>query len=648
MSDPGKAVFLSYASQDADAARRICEALRAAGVEVWFDQSELRGGDAWDQKFRRQIKECALFVPIISANTQSRAEGYFRLEWKLAVDRSHLMADDAPFLFPIAVGDVNDATARVPDRFRDVQWTRLRLDETPAELAARVARLLAGEVPTTVPVAGPPRKEGLVGWWMRRRRQRPAWLRYSASAVALILALVYGLQPLWQPDHAHFSSAADHQSAAPGPADAPASPARPWVAKVRVELNKTELARAELDTADVLCQRAVALDPADADAWAAWSQVNTWYIYHNLDATPRRRQAAQDDYSRALQLAPASYEARLAEACYWVRGQGGHMGDVSPHAAEADRLLRTLLQEKPDEPRALFALGILRRNTGHLPEAVAAFDRLARNPAFAATAWSEEGWAYFLFADFRAAERATDRSISLQPFWGNLGLKTLLALTWQGDPALAQATIGRMPASALQEDIGATLAIEVSQWQRAPATTLRILAGLPRDWLHSNSFDGPTALLAGEARLAAHQPEAAQGDLRRALNLIDQRLTDDPNNAHLLGLKAETLHELGLPAQAEGIYHLLREVQDSPPDLALQALFEPAAAVARLQAGVGQPPASPATTAAALRLDPRYDPLRGDSHFAAILARAEADPRRSPAAPQNAGPNPAGAPDSPR
>ena len=63
------AVFLSYASQDAGAARRICEALRAAGLEVWFDQSELRGGDAWDASIRKQIKECALFVPIISANT---------------------------------------------------------------------------------------------------------------------------------------------------------------------------------------------------------------------------------------------------------------------------------------------------------------------------------------------------------------------------------------------------------------------------------------------------------------------------------------------------------------------------------------------------------------------------------------------------
>lgn len=42
---PGKAVFLSYASQDAEAARRIADAMRAFGVEVWFDQSELRGGD---------------------------------------------------------------------------------------------------------------------------------------------------------------------------------------------------------------------------------------------------------------------------------------------------------------------------------------------------------------------------------------------------------------------------------------------------------------------------------------------------------------------------------------------------------------------------------------------------------------------------
>ena len=73
MNEDTKAVFLSYASQDAGIARRIADALRAAGLEVWFDQNELRGGDAWDVSIRKRIKDCALFVPVISKNTESRS-----------------------------------------------------------------------------------------------------------------------------------------------------------------------------------------------------------------------------------------------------------------------------------------------------------------------------------------------------------------------------------------------------------------------------------------------------------------------------------------------------------------------------------------------------------------------------------------------
>jgi TIR domain len=80
---PTGAVSLSYASGDTDATRRLCDALRAAGIEVWFDQSELRGGDAWNQKIRQHIHGCALFVPIISAQSEARHEGYFRREWRL-------------------------------------------------------------------------------------------------------------------------------------------------------------------------------------------------------------------------------------------------------------------------------------------------------------------------------------------------------------------------------------------------------------------------------------------------------------------------------------------------------------------------------------------------------------------------------------
>jgi adenylate cyclase len=143
LSGRRRAVFLSYASEDEDVAARICTSLRAAGIEVWFDQNELRGGAAWDAAIRQQIRNCALFIPIISRNSRARVEGYFRLEWKLAVDRSHLMAAEKPFLLPVVVDGTGECDARVPDKFHDVQWTWLSGGETPAAFADQVSHLLA-------------------------------------------------------------------------------------------------------------------------------------------------------------------------------------------------------------------------------------------------------------------------------------------------------------------------------------------------------------------------------------------------------------------------------------------------------------------------------------------------------------------------
>jgi hypothetical protein len=45
VGDLNHAVLIVCASQHAVAMRRICNALRAAGVEVWFDLNELVGGN---------------------------------------------------------------------------------------------------------------------------------------------------------------------------------------------------------------------------------------------------------------------------------------------------------------------------------------------------------------------------------------------------------------------------------------------------------------------------------------------------------------------------------------------------------------------------------------------------------------------------
>lgn len=199
MTDSNKAIFLSYAKQDAEAAARICDALRAVGIEVWFDQSELRGGDAWDAAIRRQIKTCALIIPIISANTQGRAEGYFRLEWKLAIDRSHLMAQDRPFLIPVVIDDTPEGDERVPDRFREVQWTRLPNGVTTAAFVARMAKLLEQEVavPNSAPsaIARPATPTAAVPAPTMRRSSMP-WL--AAAAVLLLAGIgAWATRHLW-------------------------------------------------------------------------------------------------------------------------------------------------------------------------------------------------------------------------------------------------------------------------------------------------------------------------------------------------------------------------------------------------------------------------------------------------------------------
>jgi hypothetical protein len=79
----------------------------------------------------RQIKSCALFIPVISENSHERSEGYFRLEWKLAIDRSHLMATDRPFLLPVVIDRTRNDDDRIPERLREVQWISLPQGETP-------------------------------------------------------------------------------------------------------------------------------------------------------------------------------------------------------------------------------------------------------------------------------------------------------------------------------------------------------------------------------------------------------------------------------------------------------------------------------------------------------------------------------------
>jgi hypothetical protein len=136
---PDNAVFISYAREDLPAVQQIKAGLEATGITVWFDMDRLEVGDDYDRKIQRNIARCSYFIPVVSATTQRRLEGYFRREWSYAIDRVRNMADGALFILPVTIDATAAAEALVPDKFKALHFTQLPGGMVPAEFVQRLS-----------------------------------------------------------------------------------------------------------------------------------------------------------------------------------------------------------------------------------------------------------------------------------------------------------------------------------------------------------------------------------------------------------------------------------------------------------------------------------------------------------------------------
>jgi CHASE2 domain-containing sensor protein len=133
------AIFISYSHEDEPVVLTLKEYLEAAGLEVWLDRRRLEAGDQYEREIQRSIKRCALFVPVISRNTESRDEGFFRKEWRLAVERLETMTGSPrPFLMPLVIDGTPPYQAKVPSEFVRYQWAIAPGGVPPAEWIAKL------------------------------------------------------------------------------------------------------------------------------------------------------------------------------------------------------------------------------------------------------------------------------------------------------------------------------------------------------------------------------------------------------------------------------------------------------------------------------------------------------------------------------
>jgi TolB-like protein/Flp pilus assembly protein TadD len=619
-------VFLSYASQDAEAAQRICEALRAAGVEVWFDRNELVGGDAWDQKIRGQIASCTLFVPLISANTQARLEGYFRLEWKIAVQRTHTMADERVFLLPVVIDETRDAEARVPAEFKTVQWTRLPSGETTAAFCARVKKLLeAGGMAerAALPASSAP---AVPASGSANPARRTNWVSIGFATFGIGLGLFYAVRPFVfeRPARPEKTSAPPASVAAPAQTEA-----QRLVARAREVLDRgDEMNRENYALAEDLLKRAEAADVAEASAWSLHAWLSADVYRYGLDRSESRLAQLQAQASRAMSLAPDSLDAQLAQ-----------LRAMTAARRNSDEILKSqakLAESFPDDPRVYRLYGL-----AHTKDSVT-FQMLERGLA----RWPNDprlhgdmlnslllGGRYAEASEF--AERITKGPTGARA----LAAHVFIQLWWQGDVAAASESVARWPAWFLAEDRGANMAVQVAMLNRKPEQAIDVLRRFPRDYIRDSFFTGPRSAQLARAYEALGQTESAEAEWRTVLQVCDRELAAEPSDGAALHWKAWALARLGRSAEAQPIFRLLvqrratiegsAQVTGGLAGLALtlgdkdQALHE-LAQLENLDPARTRPPSR-----ALFDLNPLFDPLRSDPRFQAIR---DAAPAPAPAA----------------
>lgn len=123
-------VFISYAHEDAADARALATALRNLGVPVWLDKpvgyddaGGLIGGDKFPEKIASQIRDAALFVPLLSRHVETMEKRFFRREWGEAVDASIEASDAAAYISPVRLDDVSQTSPHIHARFKQgLHW----------------------------------------------------------------------------------------------------------------------------------------------------------------------------------------------------------------------------------------------------------------------------------------------------------------------------------------------------------------------------------------------------------------------------------------------------------------------------------------------------------------------------------------------
>ena len=396
-----------------------------------------------------------------------------------------------------------------------------------------------------------------------------------------------------------------------------------------LELEKRSERRSAIAQQIDLTSQAVGRDPQFAEAFAllAKARIMNHFLYY--DRRPSELERARIEAERSVALRPDSADSHLALGYYLYQGR------LDYDAALAE--LNKALAFQPNNARVQAVIAFVKRRQGRMDEAEADL-RIAINGD------PRNGYLYSNLGATQSSSHKYAEAIRNYEMWASLEPNDAVAyrdwaweiVRWHGDVAAAEQVLRKAAERPVLEDPYRTVdrcfvqtGLIAREWEGA----LRRLNSLPEEPEPSQRAYAPTSLHRGHVLSYMGRWDLARESYEEARRHLTMKLAETPDDARLhtsLGIALA-----GLGRIAEAVQEGERGVALMPPDRdALRGGFRVEdlaliytmagrqdAAIQRLDYLLSHPSW---ISFSLVKLDPRWDPLRKNPNFQALLAKYEA------------------------